>query len=62
MTDLDYSRRNKVPRPLSEAEKERLEEFVDSIHYSARYALSSIPALEDAGQVRTHAAPQFAHG
>jgi hypothetical protein len=36
MADLDYSRRNKSPRPLSEAERERLEEFIDSIHYSAR--------------------------
>jgi len=38
MADMDYNRRNKVPRPLSEAEKERLEEFIDSIHYSARYS------------------------
>jgi cyclin-dependent kinase regulatory subunit CKS1 len=36
MADIDQSRRNKVPRPLTEAEKERLEEFIDSIHYSAR--------------------------
>jgi len=36
MADTDYNRRNKVPRPLSELEKERLEEFLDSIHYSAR--------------------------
>ncbi|KAL5345735.1 Cyclin-dependent kinases regulatory subunit (Cell division control protein cks1) [Pseudogymnoascus australis] len=38
MADLDYNRRNKAPRPLSEAEKERLEEYIDSIHYSARYS------------------------
>jgi cyclin-dependent kinase regulatory subunit CKS1 len=36
MSDLDYNRRNKVPRPLSDSEKARLEEFIDSIHYSAR--------------------------
>ncbi|KAK5177821.1 Cyclin-dependent kinases regulatory subunit (Cell division control protein cks1), partial [Cryomyces antarcticus] len=34
--DLDYSRRNKKARQLTESEKERLEEFVDAIHYSAR--------------------------
>lgn len=37
MADTDYNRRNKAPRPLSELEKERLEEFIDSIHYSARW-------------------------
>lgn len=36
--DIDLSRRNKKPRPLLESERERLEEFIDSIHYSARYA------------------------
>ncbi|KAI9689673.1 MAG: Cyclin-dependent kinases regulatory subunit (Cell division control protein cks1) [Bogoriella megaspora] len=35
--DVDITRRNKKPRPLTEAEKERLDEFVDAIHYSARY-------------------------
>jgi cyclin-dependent kinase regulatory subunit CKS1 len=34
--DIDYTRRNKKPRPLSEHEKEKLDEFVDAIHYSAR--------------------------
>ncbi|KAG9228773.1 oxidoreductin [Amylocarpus encephaloides] len=38
MADMDYNRRNKVPRPLSENEKARLEEFIDSIHYSSRYS------------------------
>ncbi|APA10067.1 cyclin-dependent kinases regulatory subunit [Sclerotinia sclerotiorum 1980 UF-70] len=38
MADIDYSRRNKYARPLSEAEKERLDEFIDAIHYSARYS------------------------
>jgi len=38
MTDMgiDYTRRNKKPRPLSEPEKEKLDEFIDAIHYSAR--------------------------
>jgi cyclin-dependent kinase regulatory subunit CKS1 len=35
--DIDLSRRNKKPRLLLESERERLEEFIDSIHYSARY-------------------------
>ncbi|KAA8575401.1 hypothetical protein EYC84_004568 [Monilinia fructicola] len=38
MAEIDYSRRNKYARPLSEAEKERLDEFIDAIHYSARYS------------------------
>ena len=33
---LDMDRRNKHPRLLSEPERARLEEFVDSIHYSSR--------------------------
>ncbi|EAW15069.1 cyclin-dependent protein kinase regulatory subunit CKS1 [Aspergillus clavatus NRRL 1] len=36
--DIDTSRRNKKPRLLLESERERLEEFIDSIHYSARYS------------------------
>jgi cyclin-dependent kinase regulatory subunit CKS1 len=36
MAESDYNRRNKVPRALSESEKARLDEFIDSIHYSAR--------------------------
>jgi cyclin-dependent kinase regulatory subunit CKS1 len=35
--DIDFTRRNKKPRPLSEHEKEKLDEFVDAIHYSARH-------------------------
>jgi hypothetical protein len=34
--DIDMTRRNKAPRPLSDSERARLEEFIDSIHYSAR--------------------------
>ena len=33
---VDMSRRNKVPRALSPDERDRLEEFVDNISYSAR--------------------------
>jgi hypothetical protein len=39
--DIDITRRNKRPRPLSEEEQAKLKEFVDAIHYSARYALST---------------------
>lgn len=38
MGDVDLERRNKKPRLLSEAEREGLDEFIDSIHYSARYS------------------------
>ena len=41
MTDVDVSRKNKKPRLLHENERARLEEFIDSIGYSARY-LSTI--------------------
>ncbi len=37
--DIDTSRRNKSPRPLSDSERARLEEFIDSIHYSARWVV-----------------------
>ncbi|KAL4927939.1 cyclin-dependent protein kinase regulatory subunit CKS1 [Aspergillus undulatus] len=36
--EIDPSRRNKKPRHLLESERERLDEFIDSIHYSARYS------------------------
>ncbi|KAF2154767.1 CKS-domain-containing protein [Myriangium duriaei CBS 260.36] len=38
MSDIDFTRRNKKPRPLSDGERERLEEFIESIHYSSRYS------------------------
>lgn len=38
MSDIDVTRRNKKPRLLTPAEKEKLEEFIEMIHYSARYA------------------------
>lgn len=34
--NIDMSRRNKSPRPLTDHERARLEEYIDSIHYSAR--------------------------
>lgn len=34
--DIDYTRRNKKPRLLTDAEKDKLDEFVDAIHYSSR--------------------------
>jgi cyclin-dependent kinase regulatory subunit CKS1 len=40
MASIDNERRNRHPRPLSQAEKERLEEFVDAISYSARYNIT----------------------
>lgn len=39
--DIDPTRRNKKPRLLLESERERLDEFIDSIHYSARYGSPS---------------------
>jgi hypothetical protein len=36
MTDIDTTRRNKKPRQLQENERARLDEFIDSIGYSAR--------------------------
>lgn len=35
--DIDLTRRNKKPRPISETERAKLEEFVENIHYSARF-------------------------
>jgi len=35
--DIDFTRRNKKPRPLTELEREKLDEFIEAIHYSARY-------------------------
>ncbi|KAK5940650.1 Cyclin-dependent kinases regulatory subunit (Cell division control protein cks1) [Knufia obscura] len=37
-SDLDATRRNKKPRILQEGERVRLEEYIDSIGYSARYS------------------------
>lgn len=36
---IDLSRRNLAPRPLTDVERGRLEEFIDTIHYSARYVV-----------------------
>jgi hypothetical protein len=35
--DIDLTRRNKKPRPISETERAKLEEFIENIHYSARF-------------------------
>ncbi|KAI7781109.1 cyclin-dependent kinase regulatory subunit [Diaporthe eres] len=35
---IDTSRRNVRPRPLTDDERARLEEFLESIHYSSRYS------------------------
>lgn len=37
MSDIDMTRRNPSPRDLTDKEKAKLDEFVDLIHYSARY-------------------------
>lgn len=42
--DIDMSRRNTHPRTLSDDERAVLEEYIDSIHYSARYVGSSVAA------------------
>ena len=46
--DIDFTRRNKKPRPLSEHEKEKLDEFVDAIHYSARCEHAQLPVIRRA--------------
>ncbi|KAK3179043.1 transcription factor, partial [Lepraria neglecta] len=35
---MDHDRRNKQPRMLTKAERDRLEEFIESIQYSSRYS------------------------
>jgi hypothetical protein len=47
MTDVDMARRNKKPRLLLESERARLEEFIDSIGYSARYATHHLMMFAD---------------
>ena len=37
LMDIDLTRRNQKPRPLSNAERSQLDEFIDAIHYSGRY-------------------------
>ncbi|KAL8651533.1 MAG: hypothetical protein Q9226_004668 [Calogaya cf. arnoldii] len=38
MAVVDSDRRNRHPRMLTDNERERLDEFVDLIHYSSRYS------------------------
>lgn len=45
MSDIDPTRRNKRPRQLTDPEKEKLDEFTDQIHYSARYRQALPPFL-----------------
>jgi hypothetical protein len=42
---IDTSRRNRIPRPLTEDERARLDEFIDSIHYSTRCVSPQLQAL-----------------
>ncbi|CZT19503.1 probable cyclin-dependent kinases regulatory subunit CKS1 [Ramularia collo-cygni] len=35
--DIDHTRRNKKPRLLTDSERDKLDEFIDNIHYSSRY-------------------------
>lgn len=41
MAGVDSSRRNRQPRLLTSAERDRLEEFIDNISYSARYEVEN---------------------
>ena len=43
MAAMDHDRRNKQPRMLTEAERDRLEEFIEQIHYSSRYSPLLMP-------------------
>jgi len=38
MADIDATRKNTKPRLLKDGERARLDEFIDSIGYSARYS------------------------
>ncbi|QKX53985.1 uncharacterized protein TRUGW13939_01065 [Talaromyces rugulosus] len=38
MAAIDVTRRNKRPRALLDKEQDKLREFADHIHYSARYS------------------------
>jgi len=43
---IDASRRNSQPRPLSDNERAKLEEFLDSVHYSARFVTLAAHQME----------------
>ncbi|KAI9764534.1 MAG: Cyclin-dependent kinases regulatory subunit (Cell division control protein cks1) [Geoglossum simile] len=47
MAEQGYSRRNKRPRIPTDAEKAKLEEFIESIHYSDRRVHSLLPLYCD---------------
>ena len=57
--DIDFTRRNKKPRPLSEHEKEKLDEFVDAIHYSTRCVVYSGPAGAPANNTNRYSDDHF---
>ncbi|KAI9828927.1 MAG: Cyclin-dependent kinases regulatory subunit (Cell division control protein cks1) [Phylliscum demangeonii] len=38
MGEIDHGRRNKKPRLINDAERQKLQEFIDLIHYSPRYS------------------------
>jgi hypothetical protein len=46
MADIDVTRRNKRPRLLLDKEREKLGEFADHIHYSARYVHPTVEKNE----------------
>lgn len=41
--DIDFTRRNKKARLLTDSERDKLDEFIDSIHYSSRYPAQGCP-------------------
>ena len=57
--EIDTQRRNKVPRPLTEAERARLEEYTDSIYYSPRYACFGAFAGNAAARIEKNESPFF---
>lgn len=52
MADIDVTRRNKKPRLLLDKERANLQEFVDSIHYSARYVHPTVRNNERRRKIR----------
>jgi cyclin-dependent kinase regulatory subunit CKS1 len=53
------SRRNKSPRPLSDSERARLEEYIESIHYSARYVGNTICKLENSDKAPSYSDSEY---
>lgn len=40
--DIDMTRRNKKARLLTDSERDKLDEFIESIHYSSRYEIMTL--------------------